>query len=53
MSSEIVHGGGLNQQAINDINMIANPMGTNFLPTNLNRGLAADEVEIGCFPDPQ
>ncbi len=46
-------GAGLQQQSIDDINMIGNPMGVNFLTTNLDWGQAAGEVEIDCFPDPQ
>jgi hypothetical protein len=46
-------GGGLNQQAIDDVNSIANALGAHFLSTNLDWGQADGEVQIGCFPTPQ
>lgn len=46
-------GGGIDQQAVDNINSIANPLDANFLPTNLNWGQADGEVMIDCFPNPQ
>ncbi len=46
-------GGGIDQNALNNINAVANPLDANFLPTNLNWGQVDGEINIDCFPEPQ
>jgi hypothetical protein len=57
------HGGGLylaseywgflNQNDLNTINMIGNPLGVEFKATNLDWGQANGDIDFACFPDPQ
>ncbi|MEZ4380019.1 MAG: hypothetical protein R3A79_01635 [Nannocystaceae bacterium] len=57
------HGGGLylaseyfgflSQADVNRINTIGNPLGVDFLTTNLDWGQANGEIGFSCFPKPQ
>jgi len=42
----------LNQDDIDAVNRIANPLGANFLPTDLEWGGIEGQVSLSCFPPP-
>lgn len=45
--------GFINQNDLNTINTIGNPLGVEFKPTNLDWGQANGDIDFECFPDPQ
>lgn len=45
--------GFINQNDLNTVNSIANPLGVQFEATNLDWGQANGDIDFACFPDPQ
>jgi hypothetical protein len=45
--------GFINQNDLNTVNTIANPLGVQFEATNLDWGQANGDIDFACFPDPQ